>query len=975
MKDNKKEMAILNLTGMLSPALEEYFEIRKIKVIDPLVKFEDLEWSHILTKDIIDFNLLGSTYKTREKDVKVVSLSRVLDLQNFMLNNGKLVLDEVWMKNSIGTFILDKFFHEYTSMSLAESYPEFEEKGSFNVINPFSTGEYLDQMTHHAFEANVPALSIKTFFDHLIMYLASLKKRDKAGLPFEVTYGHFDGVFGVQVSLLTKRLIMEDVHSSLSSHISKQSEQYFLNISVQSADFFDFTYLPEVTKTVITGLWTNDERIKFENRGMLFSHQAVAGPLALMNTDAAANPMLMQDGSLSIQDHTEEIISSVQEDFPETARFKGQEFGESLSEKISSTMEVDKIKQIISGTEDENAHAEMVRGQKVGDDIISLVKGNIDENKGIFRVSGGQFDADNFTQTVIAGVEDKWKKDSPFMLKRLEQLPETLKTGLFDFAKRMNKELEDFTDEDIDIFKEYEVPKLLNPKSEDGLNFRPDLEHFLKEEFQVDNLASIVEMLDNPEDLIRIRAALKSSLHKSLDDKFHISDKTELSNREKEVLVKSLTSSLEEEEQKIREIVEFEKDKHIEAAPLFSAEPGTQLVEVNQLLEQQNRSLKAENEQVKFHLDKLVSEVKILKESRKQLEDMNHSARSEAAYAVLAEDIVDDPFKKKIEAHRELVKDDYSKITQLIDKEAENKRLHIEMEKKEMFFLQELEKVQRQLRAKDTAMVKAKDALGKLSHRRESEVKELKSKLELTTRAMMNGPSQGQATHIKMLEKQNASMTKMIEIYKEKISNLVAKIESSRSGEGSSKDELRKLVIQNGQYKNLLDTSKRELQKLQEKSAADSAQVNTLKKEKSTLEQALKKASSAQLEKIPSTMVVDTDGQRLLEKNENLETQIRDLTLKLRDTETKLLEAQRTQKPQVSVDDQAKGKLGQMENTVKKLTQDLAERSYQLNEMKKDVNKLRQEKTAVQNQLDRTRKELEKANSKAASPKGGGKAA
>ncbi len=180
MEETKKVLAILNLTGKLSPALEEYFATREIKVIDPLVKFEALEWSHILTKDVIDYSLLGATYKTNEKDVKLISLSRVVDLQNFMLYNGKLVLDEVWMKNSIGTFILDKFLHEYTSMSLTESYPEFEEKGSFKVTNPFSTGEYLDQIVHHAFESKVPALSIKTFFDHLLMYLTSLKQNQKA---------------------------------------------------------------------------------------------------------------------------------------------------------------------------------------------------------------------------------------------------------------------------------------------------------------------------------------------------------------------------------------------------------------------------------------------------------------------------------------------------------------------------------------------------------------------------------------------------------------------------------------------------------------------------------------------------------------------------------------------------------------------------------------------------------------------------
>src|SRR5687768_10370339 len=94
----KKPLAILNLTGKLCPELEQYFVTRKIKVVDPLLSDESLPWTHIITKDRHDFNLIHDSYNTVENDIKIISLTSVIDLQNFIIANGKFVLDEVWMK-------------------------------------------------------------------------------------------------------------------------------------------------------------------------------------------------------------------------------------------------------------------------------------------------------------------------------------------------------------------------------------------------------------------------------------------------------------------------------------------------------------------------------------------------------------------------------------------------------------------------------------------------------------------------------------------------------------------------------------------------------------------------------------------------------------------------------------------------------------------------------------------------------------
>ncbi|MBA2405269.1 MAG: hypothetical protein H0V66_10900, partial [Bdellovibrionales bacterium] len=145
------KIAILNLTGGLTPELAAYFTQKEMLIVDPEVDSSNHEWTHILTKNIQDFSQISSIYETIEKDVKIISLTPVEDLQHFVVSNGKLILDELWMKNSLGNFILDKFLQEYGGIALGDNYPTFKEKGSFIITNPFNTGEYLDRMVQSAF--------------------------------------------------------------------------------------------------------------------------------------------------------------------------------------------------------------------------------------------------------------------------------------------------------------------------------------------------------------------------------------------------------------------------------------------------------------------------------------------------------------------------------------------------------------------------------------------------------------------------------------------------------------------------------------------------------------------------------------------------------------------------------------------------------------------------------------------------------
>ena len=281
MENPKKPIAILNLTGDFLQELTDYFVSRNMVWVDPLENPEEHDWTHIITKDIYDFSLINKTYGVSTSDRHIISLSKVEDLQNFTINNGNLIIDDWWFKSPMSGFIMDKYFQNYGGMALGDNYPTFKEIGSFNIANPFNTGEYLDQLVHAAYEVGVDALSIKTYFDHLIMYATGLKKKSKAGLPFEVSYGVFDNVFGVQLHFSAKQLNVLDVSTSLKSSLSKKPEEYYLNVAVQSSDFFDFSFIPDVNKVIVTGLWTKDERIKFENRGLMFA--SISGIQSITN--------------------------------------------------------------------------------------------------------------------------------------------------------------------------------------------------------------------------------------------------------------------------------------------------------------------------------------------------------------------------------------------------------------------------------------------------------------------------------------------------------------------------------------------------------------------------------------------------------------------------------------------------------------------------------------------------------------------
>lgn len=822
---------ILNLAGELTEELRSYFALKNFRVVNPLQESTILSWTHILVKDEEDFDAIGDTYGTLDNDIRIISLSQPRDLKNFMMNNGKMVFDESWLSGPFGAFILDKFFQEYGGVNIGDNYPKFRENGTFNITNPFNTGEYLDHLVYNAFECGTSALSIKTYFDHLLMYLTSLKNKGRVGFPVEVTYGAYGDVYGLQMHFYSGNMQIEDVTNSLTSSITKTAEEYLLYVAVNSSDFFDFTYIPEVKKVVITGLWNKDENVKTMNKGLMFTVSSAENTKTMPSVETAS-PFVLNEGTI---EDISEMVSPA---------------GESDVQIIPAALpEEEEFVQVISGGEPEEEEVRIIPAHEVEEESSTTVKGSKEEeDKTVTKISGSKAEKDNFKLNISGSKEEKKGN----LTVRSLGGGDAKGPGMFDFADRSVSE----------------------SGSGNGAGGKKG--------------AALFKVGGN-------------------------------SKREEEL------------------------DKKL-----------------NQVLTQ--------NDELKAKLVTVMNELKAQKETqaklRKVAEDAANAAVVDNAPSKIDELLKSMPSKAPNEREAKMAEE-----FRQMEKAA--RKTQLEAAQKELRLSQEMEKLQRMVALKDTAIEKTREGMNKALEKKNEELLALQSRLEFMTKHVGGGGDQAQKSTIKELEKQTLNQNKMVEMYKSKLANMAAALEATKIDE-NSKDDARKLQLNNDQLKTQAESLRKEITKLQERSGADQTQILTLKQEKSKLADSLKKAEQtarAQQHAAGGTNS-EVEAKRLQGQVQLLETYLKEANTKVRDLEIKLQNATAVSRNNTAAEDgQSKAKIGHLENSVKKLTQDLVESRNQQAELKKETNKLRQEKTALQNTLDKAKKDLEKYEKKPASGK------
>jgi chromosome segregation ATPase len=544
------------------------------------------------------------------------------------------------------------------------------------------------------------------------------------------------------------------------------------------------------------------------------------------------------------------------------------------------------------------------------------VKGKVEEESAIFRIAGSQnFDLDNFAYRIASGLNDKVKGSEDLKTKILsETLPENIKTSFFDFLKTQQKTLETFDESDLVSFKNTEIPKLIRKHtslSENPQNDKLKTESFIKDlkvelqsaltkEFDNESVAQVIDSIKTEDDVLRVKGTFKEILKKMLEDKFHLEEKDHISVGEQNLLVKSLSDSLVENEEKIRAIVTGEKASNSleKPAPLFNDEEA-----------------KAQN--------------------------------------------------KKNYEERERVKRE----------ERDLKKMAFESQSKEALLLQKLEKLERQLKAKNFIITDTKESLSKLVGKKNQEIFSLQSQVEELRANITSGFSASSASMITDLEKQNSNHLKMIELYKNKVTQLSSTIQDKKS-EPHSREEVLKLQKVINQYKNQTEMANKEFARLNDKAAEDAALIANLRQEKTKLDSLFKKIA---MEPVTEAPKVDPGLQQELKKleahNQTIKKQYLDAQTKVTELAAKLDELNRAPKKDLGSEEGSKAKVNQLEATVKKLTQDILKGTTMVSEMKKETNKLQKEKVFLQNQLDKVTKEMDKNKKTPAKPGAGGKAA
>lgn len=898
---------ILSLCDSLPEGLESYFSSRQVK----LSKTDSEGCTHILCQNLDDFNSLSAQYKTIERKIKVISLSEVEDRRSFFGAGGELVLNADWFQSELGEFILDKFFQGYAGVELGDSYPSFVELGHFHITNPFSTGDYLDRMVYEAFKSGYPAFQLKTFFDHMMSFLTILKASEKVGFPLEFGYGAFGEVFGLQVSFFSQDFSKEDFLKALGEEKSEAGEA--LRIAMDSCGFFDFTLLQEVSKVVVTSLWTRTGKTR---GNLLLNSLEKSSSIGQFPQNAAPTIVSAQK---EIEELPIRISGSGEVEAEEVQTIKGLK-----EEKEAST--------VVKGGPEEKETSSLVKGSKAEAEKATVIKGSKEEKAGDMTVKSlGTHSAE------IQKLEKQLAAKEAMLAKTMENFNA--------MVAEKDKEIDD-------IKNSKNLSELISRAvAEKERQFDEELNRSRKEnELLKGKMVTLGNELKTQKEahsrfntLGQEAKRLAAEAAGDGDDKEL--RKLELELQQKETLFKQEIEKL--TRQNLNKESMLTRLKETSQAAIAKKEAAVQDLQtrVNEL------TLSKSNPKLNAVMDRAEMEFKDVGSKEKpDLQTENELNRAIRENEFLKGKIT------TLSQEMMVLRDQLTKSSPAFKSEAEIQNLQ------DKSILREAEK---DIASKDFMLEKNRESFNRSIEKKDELIKELQERNNQLLQK--NTENTGQAGEIVQLERQVQNLTRLNDAAKAKIISLLAEIESLKNV-GSADDPKRLQMIVN-QNKVMIETLKRDLAKAQERGSADNGTILALKNEKSKLELELKKvALNNKVDKVQANL--DQEAKKLGVQNQMLEAQLKESQNKVKDLEGKLVEILKAQKNAPAAEDpQMKTKLTQLETSVKKLGQDLLSERNQVADAKKEINKARLEKTALQNQLDKLKKELEKA--KAAAPKKG----
>lgn len=701
---------------------------------------------------------------------------------------------------------------------------------------------------------------------------------------------------------------------------------------------------------------------------------------------------------------------------------------EDLANLVKGQIETPDVPVVVPGSEGELDAGIMVKGVAAKDDLIQKISGSLEEDICTQMIKGAPMKTDDFIMRVSKGLGDSVKGDWKYKTNLTENIaPEKVRYSLERFAAKMGQTLDKLNSSDLQVFAQSELPKILDQFVTVDETFvipetvLPELPDYkFKATFQAE-LKSRMEKLypgKTPDEVAGIITAedQEKLLREIVKDTVKVAVQT--SNPSDEVmLVKSLSGALKTEEQDVVTIIKGSRDevKKVESEQVIQslfAPPAAQANgantsasgdAANTILIQRLRQIEKDFNDTKGKLDAAMTEIRVLKDARAQMLNIEHKTQ-QAVKEELKKEIVEAekisvdkieeilPIEKKISIIQDLSSGktiderDTQKLKEALEREqkilaaakqaeTDIRKVKLEMKQKESFFQQEIEKANRALKSRDLVVQKAKDGLALIMVKKDKEIKDLNNKISALVTSQATTDQANQLQRIKGLEQEKNSLSKLVDVYKNKLTSMATNMQKQGVGGSPKKDEeVRKINMEKQRLEVANQAFQKELTKLKSRMELDKSEVQRLRVEKSRLEDALKSAistsgpvqqnSNAKIE--DQTKKIQDLQRELLHSSQNTSR----YEMSVKELEQKVTElTQQLQKGAAAQADQAnKGKSAQMEATVKKISADLATAANQMGESKKEINKLRSENTALKNMLEKLKKDMEKSARTGAAP-------
>lgn len=254
-----EKIYILNLIGELDNSLVDCFTELDIVLIERQDCKDYQQLSYILVDSEEEQIQAYSSYSADQYEINFICIGEIKNVKNFLIYNGKLILENDELNQDITKKILKNFLYKQHTIHIDQDFNEFNGNiRNINITNHLSAGHYIDQLTLDAFENGHNIVPLRSFLDHSIYYITYLKQVGLAGVPIEIDYSNDQNNFILNIHVSVNEFVSEYLIDSFGDTSSDNPIHFLMTIIKGISDFLELIYFEDSNKLVIRGLWFKD---------------------------------------------------------------------------------------------------------------------------------------------------------------------------------------------------------------------------------------------------------------------------------------------------------------------------------------------------------------------------------------------------------------------------------------------------------------------------------------------------------------------------------------------------------------------------------------------------------------------------------------------------------------------------------------------------------------------------------------------